>query len=68
MAKEPIIPHDGGTYPGDEMDAIRPIYRGPQTIPDGVRITFAPARRLDWSHSGSDDDIVAYQVVSGLRC
>ncbi len=65
--EEKRLPHNGGLYPGHEMDAVRPVYRGPPTIPNGIRIAFAPAKRLDWSHDGGDDDIVAYELVKASR-
>lgn len=60
------LPHAGGEYPGSPKDQIRPVYRGPAR-PEGTRITNAPAQRLDWSHDGGPDDIVAYEVVHKVR-
>ena len=55
--------HDGEPYGGSPWDQIVPEYRGPSDPAKGTRITCAPAGRLDWSHDGSDDDIVAYYVA-----
>lgn len=46
------------------MDVVQPVYRGPASPAKGIRITMAAAARLDWSHDGSDDDIMAYVPVS----
>lgn len=62
MDASALIPHDGSAYPGSPYDQIRPLYRGP-AAPKGVRITCAMAARLDWSHDGSNDDIVAYEIA-----
>lgn len=61
-----LIPHDGGAYPGSPHDQVRPQYRGPAR-PTGTRITCAMASRLDWSHDGGDDDIIAYEVKYAYR-
>lgn len=45
------------------FDQINPIYRGPYDPAKGIRITCGPARRLDWSHDGGPDDIVAYRII-----
>lgn len=51
----------GGECPEHPDSRIKPFYRGePRT--DGVRITCAPAKRLNWSHDGGDDDIISYVV------
>ncbi len=57
-----FIDHDGGPYPGSPYDQVRLRYRGPSK-PGGIRITSSMAARLDWTHDGSDDDIVAYEVT-----
>lgn len=51
----------GGDCPEHPYAQIWPTYRGPARA-TGVRITCAMAGRLDWSHDGSDDDIIAYSV------
>lgn len=55
--------HDGGNCPVAPTTPIRPTYRGPADPAKGIRITFAPAGRLDWSHDGGPDDIIGYEVV-----
>ena len=52
----------GGDCPEHPDAQIKPAYRGPPN-PHGIRITCAPAGRLDWSHDGGDDDIVSYIVL-----
>lgn len=54
------VEHDGGPCPVQDWTVIRPFFRGPEDTTKGVRITLAPAWRLDWSHDGADDDIIAY--------
>lgn len=61
MRPEVVKQWNGGNCPEDLAARIKPYYRGPEK-PDGVRITCAPAGRLDWSHDGGDDDIVSYVV------
>lgn len=51
----------GGDCPVDPELPVQLRYRGPEDSAKGVRITAAPAGRLDWSHDGSDDDITAYR-------
>lgn len=58
------IKHFGGPMPVDAKAAVRPFYRGPADEAKGVRIRVAPAIRLDWSHDGGPDDIVAYEVIN----
>jgi hypothetical protein len=41
---------------------VRPQYRGPEDLRKGDRIRCAPVARLDWSHDGGPDDIIAYSV------
>lgn len=63
---EQIKPWNGGGCPEDPDTPIKPFYRGPPK-PIGIRITCAPANRLDWSHDGGDDDITGYVVMNHLR-
>ena len=58
-----VVPHDGGPCPVPPMTLVRPVYRGPERpAVRGLRITFAAARRLEWSHDGGPDDIVGYTI------
>lgn len=57
------ISHNGGPCPVSPEVAVRPVYRGQQDPSKGIRITIAPAGRLDWSHDGGPDDIVGYSVA-----
>lgn len=66
MSAELAIPWDGGACPEPDGAAIKPFYRGPAKQ-NGVRITCAPARRLDWSHDGGDDDIISYVVLPHIQ-
>ncbi len=55
---------EGGSQSPEADDAvIWPIYRGPSDPALGERIRCARAGRLDWTHDGSDDDIVGYRVA-----
>lgn len=57
---------DGGACPVDPSAIVQPRYRGSPEAAKGVRIEWpCPAWRLNWSHDGQDDDIVAYHVVDG---
>lgn len=58
----PII-HTGGSCPVEPMVTVRPVYRGKEDKAKGIRIKVAPAARLDWSHDGGPDDIIAYRVA-----
>lgn len=62
MADDTIIPHDGGECPVHPMALVYPSYRGRIDPEKGVRIVCAAARRLNWSHDGSDDDIIGYKI------
>lgn len=66
MPLHTIIPHDGGECPVGPMVPVYPSYRGPIDPAKGVRIACAPAWRLDWSHDGSDDDIIGYAIARDL--
>lgn len=66
MTNPVAIPHNGDPYPGSPLDKVIPTYRGPEKA-GGVRIPFAAAARLDWSHDGGDDDIVPYVVEAADR-
>jgi|GEM_PF-4517814 len=57
-----LKPWAGGECPEDAYTQVRPTYRGPAAPPPAVRILSAPAGRLNWSHDGGPDDIVAYEV------
>lgn len=54
--------HDGGSCPVPPTVVVRPVYRGAEDPVRGIRITLATAARLDWSHDGGPDDIIAYEV------
>lgn len=54
--------HGNGTPDLPPMTPVRPKYRGPANPVKGVRMVIGPVSRLDWSHDGGPDDIVAYQV------
>lgn len=57
----------GGERPVPPRDVVETLYRGPEDPALGVRWGWphpCPAWRLDWSHDGSDDDIVYYRVVA----
>lgn len=56
--------HNGGPCPVPPETPIYPSYRGAEDRTKGIRIRLAPAGRLDWSHDGSADDIVAYRVAN----
>lgn len=58
-----LIPWHGGNCPVAPETPVRLHYRGPVDDIKGVRIVNAPAGRLDWSHDGNPDDIVAYEVL-----
>lgn len=55
--------HDGGSMPVPETAVVKPFYRGAERPEIGTRIVCAQAGRLDWSHDGGPDDIVAFVVV-----
>lgn len=67
MKDEPTIPegwirHDGGPMPVAALSPVRLLYRGaeaPSML--GMRIPFAAGGRMDWSHDGGPDDIIAYK-------
>jgi hypothetical protein len=61
-----LKPWKGGRCPEDTHSQVRPVYRGPAK-PGDVRITCGLAGRLDWSHDGGNDDIVAYEVLLDRR-
>ncbi|AOG03071.1 hypothetical protein [Bosea sp. RAC05] len=55
---------EGGDHsPETDEAVIWPIYRGPSNPAFGERIRCARASRLNWTHDGSDDDIVGYRVA-----
>ena len=54
------ITHDGGVMPVAADTPVHLLYRGNEDPAKGIRIPFARAGRLDWSHDGADDDIIAY--------
>jgi hypothetical protein len=57
------IAHTGGDCPGNPLTIVTPTYRGPANEAKGIRIGWpVRAARLDWSHDGSDDDIVSYRI------
>ena len=59
-----LIPHDGGPCPASPHTPVRPVYRGEENpARKWLRITFAPAGQLDWSHDGGPDDIVGYYIA-----
>ena len=62
-----VKPWSGGECPEADLAQIKPLYRGPASPPPAIRITCAPARRLDWSHDGGPDDIVGYVVLFDPR-
>lgn len=62
MADDMIIPHNGGECPVHPMMLVYPRYRGRIDPCKGVRIVCSAAWRLDWSHNGSDDDIIGYEI------
>jgi len=58
------IPHNGGPMPSG-LDGL-PIelqYRGHERPDIGIRMACAPAIRIDWSHDGGPDVVVAYRVA-----
>lgn len=59
---EDWIEHDGGPMPVDGDQVVSIEYRGAEA-PElmGQRIPFARASRMDWSHDGGPDDIIAYR-------
>lgn len=57
-----FIAHTGGGCPVDPSTPVRLEYRGAADPEKGIRIPFAAAGRMDWSHDGSADDIIAYRV------
>lgn len=58
-------PHDGGECPVDADAQITPMYRGPSDPQKGIRIEWLfLAGRFDWTHDGTDDDIIAYKEQS----
>ncbi|MGB3833714.1 MAG: hypothetical protein WA975_17835 [Mesorhizobium sp.] len=64
MADNSRIPWAGGDCPVHPRTIVLPTYRGPEDSTKGIRIGWpCPAGRLDWSHDGSDDDIVPYQIT-----
>ena len=67
MAEETFIPWSGGDCPEAPISQIKPVYRGGYDPKRGTRIVCAPAVRLDWSHDGSDDDIIGYYVLHDGR-
>lgn len=62
MPPADFTPHDGGPCPVEPFTPVSLIYRGPEDPAKGVRIPFAAAARMDWSHDGGPDDIIAYRV------
>ena len=62
-----MFPWHGGECPEHPDSRIYPEYRGPVDPAKGVRITCAPASRLDWSHDGGPDDIIAYRIGYDAR-
>lgn len=61
------VEHDGGPMPVPEYAVVRPEYRGAERPEMGTRIVCARASRLDWSHDGGPDDIVAFSVIGMAR-
>lgn len=61
MRWRPYNPHEGGACPVEPNTPIEPKYRGPADAAKGSRIAVAPAWRLDWTHDGSDDDIIGFR-------
>ena len=56
--------HDGGPCPVAPDTPVALMYRDKPDPMKGIRIPFALAIRLDWSHDGQDDDIIAYRETT----
>jgi hypothetical protein len=57
-------PWAGGKCPVPFDVIVAVQYRAKAEPTKGVRIEWpVPAGRLDWTHDGEDDDIVAYAVI-----
>lgn len=61
MMDEGWIEHAGGPCPVAPMTPVALAYRGEEDAAKGIRIPFAAAGRMDWSHDGGPDDIIAYR-------
>jgi hypothetical protein len=60
----PLIAWTGGECPVHPDTIVIVTYRGPANEAKGIRIGWPiRAGRLDWSHDGSDDDIVMYSLI-----
>lgn len=54
----------GGECPVHPGTTVLPEFRGPENGAKGLCIGWpCPAWRLDWSHDGSDDDIISYRII-----